>query len=114
MPTSSAASRRRCFCGSAVSSWCCRRTLPPSQAAFVFAGGAVGVLLATARDRRAEGRVQAALALAGAALVALGFYTAGRPSIYRVSSFWTSSPTWFAIRLGILTVSLSVIYVVAA
>jgi uncharacterized membrane protein len=83
-------------------------------AAFVFAGGAVGALLATARDERSERRVQAALALAGAALVALGFYTAGRPSIYRVSSFWTSSPTWFAIRLGILTVSLSVIYVLAA
>jgi succinate dehydrogenase hydrophobic anchor subunit len=43
--------------------------------------------------------------------VLLGFYTAARPSIYAVSSFWTSSPTWFAIRLGILMIALSVIYV---
>jgi uncharacterized membrane protein len=81
---------------------------------FVFAGGAVGALLATARDERSERRVQVALAVAGAALVALGLYTASRPSIYRVSSFWTSSPTWFAIRVGILTVSLAVIYALAA
>jgi hypothetical protein len=58
--------------------------------------------------------LQVALALAGAAVVGLGFYTASRPSIYRVSSFWTSSPTWFAIRLGILTVSLAAIYALAA
>jgi uncharacterized membrane protein len=81
---------------------------------FVFAGGAVGALLASARDERAERRLHAALAVAGAALIALGFYTAGRPSIYRVSSFWTSSPTWFAIRAGILMVSLAVIYALAA
>jgi uncharacterized membrane protein len=83
-------------------------------AGFVFAGGAAGALLATAQDERAERRVHAALALAGAVLVALGFYTAGRPSIYQTSSFWTSSPTWFAIRVGILTVSLPVIYALAA
>jgi uncharacterized membrane protein len=83
-------------------------------AGFVFAGGAVGALLAAARDARAERRVHAALTVAGAALVALGFYTAGRPSIYAASSFWTSSPTWFAIRLGILMIALSVIYGLAA
>ena len=47
-------------------------------AGFVFAGGAVGALLAAARDERA--RASAArcdLAIAGAALIALGFYTAG-------------------------------------
>src|SRR4029079_16986945 len=39
-----------------------------------------------------------------------GFYAAGRPSIYAASSFWTSSPTWFAIRVGILMLALTVIY----
>jgi uncharacterized membrane protein len=79
-------------------------------AGFVFAGGAVGVLLATATDERAERRLQVILGASGAALIALGFYAAGLPSIYRVSSFWTSSPTWFAIRVGILMVAVSAIF----
>jgi len=36
-----------------------------------------------------------------------------RPTIYQHSSFWTSSPTYFAIRLGILTSALAVIYAAA-
>jgi uncharacterized membrane protein len=79
-------------------------------AGFVFAGAAVGALLAPARDDRAERRVNAAIAVAGAALTVLGFYTAARPSIYAASSFWTSSPTWFAIRAGILMLALSCLY----
>jgi len=46
----------------------------------------------------------------GVVLVLLGFYAAGRPSIYASSSFWTSSPTWFAIRLGILMIALTAVY----
>jgi uncharacterized membrane protein len=79
-------------------------------AGFVFAGGAVGALLAATRDQRAERRLHIVLGAFGAVLIAFGFYLAGRPSIYRVASFWTSSPTWFAIRVGILMVALSVIY----
>jgi uncharacterized membrane protein len=79
-------------------------------AGFVFAGGAVGALLAPARDDRAERRVNAAIGVAGAALILLGFYTAARPAIYAASSFWTSSPTWFAIRVGILMLALSWLY----
>jgi len=79
-------------------------------AGFVFAGGAVGALIAAARTPGAERRLHTLLGLAGAALVLLGFYTAGRPSIYASSSFWTSSPTWFAIRLGILMIALTAIY----
>jgi uncharacterized membrane protein len=78
--------------------------------AFVFAGAATGSLLAVARDEAAERRVQGAVLAAGAAVIALGFWTAGRPTIYRSSSFWTSSPTWFAIRVGILMVSLPAFY----
>ena len=79
-------------------------------AGFVFAGGAAGALLATARDERSERRANAAIAVTGAGLIALGFHTAGRPSIYTTASFWTSSPTWFAIRAGILMIALSWIY----
>ncbi len=79
-------------------------------AGFVFAGGAVGALIAAARGERAERRLQVTLGAIGVALVMLGFYTAGLPSIYASSSFWTSSPTWFAIRLGILMIALTAIY----
>jgi uncharacterized membrane protein len=79
-------------------------------AGFVFAGGAVGVLIAAARDARAERRLQVILGSIGVALVAFGFYTASRPSIYASSSFWTSSPTWFAIRLGTLMIALTATY----
>ena len=83
-------------------------------AGFVFAGGAVGVLIEAARGEGSERRLHAILAGAGAALVALGFYTAGRPSLYHASSFWTSSPAWFAIRVGIVMMALSAIYTIAA
>ena len=79
-------------------------------AGFVFAGGAVGALIAAAREERAERRLHAILGALGVTLVVGGFYTAARPSIYASSSFWTSSPTWFAIRLGILMIALTAIY----
>jgi len=84
-------------------------------AGFVFAGGAVGALLATARDPSAERRLHVILAASGAALITVGFMAAARPTIYHASayhatSFWTSSPTWFAIRVGILVVALDAIY----
>jgi uncharacterized membrane protein len=79
---------------------------------FVFAGAAVGVLIANA-GRREETRLHGALACAGAAIVTLGFCTASLPTIYRQSSFWTSSPTYFAIRVGTLTLLLPVVYALA-
>ena len=81
---------------------------------FVFAGAAVGALIAAAADQRSERRLHAALVTLGLALVALGFWAAGRPSIYRASAFWTTSPAWFTIRVGILLIALSVIYAIAA
>ena len=82
-------------------------------AGFVFAGAAVGALIAAAGDEQSERRSQAILAALGAALVALGFYTASRPAIYQASSFWTSSPTWFAIRVGILMLALAALSALA-
>jgi uncharacterized membrane protein len=79
-------------------------------AGFVFAGGALGALIAATRHERDERRLQAIVGATGVALMILGFYTAERSSIYASSSFWTSSPTWFAIRLGILMIALAAIY----
>jgi uncharacterized membrane protein len=76
---------------------------------FVFAGGACGSLLAGVRGA-GERRVHVGLALTGAALVAGGFYASTLPTIYARSSFWTSSPTWFAIRVGVLQLGLAAIF----
>ncbi len=77
---------------------------------FVFAGGAMGVLLAGVGDVRSERRMHLWTIAAGVALVALGFYTASMPPLYRESSFWTSSPTYFAIRLGVMMMTLALLY----
>ena len=79
-------------------------------AGFVFAGGAVGVLLAPVGGAARERTLNAAFAGAGVLLVGLGFYTAGLPSIYHASSFWTSSPTFFAIRVGVMMVAFAALY----
>ena len=82
-------------------------------AGFVFAGAGCGVLLGHGRDERTHRRLLGAFAVVGAAVLVLGFATAARPSIYAQSSFWSSSPTYFAIRIGILMVGLAAIFVVA-
>jgi len=78
-------------------------------AGFVFAGAAVGVLLAAVKDER---RLQASFGVAGAALVAAGFYAATLPSPYRESSFWTSSPAYFAIRIGVVVLAVAALFFV--
>jgi len=79
-------------------------------AGFVFAGAACGSVLAIGQEARGEARLVGGLALAGAVLLALGLFTASRPSIYAVSNFWTSSPTYFAVRVGILMLTLGMLF----
>jgi len=83
-------------------------------AGFVFAGAACGVVLASIDDKRGERRAQFAFAVAGVAIIALGHFLSKRPSIYGQSEFWTSSPTWFAIRVGILMSAVALLGAVAA
>jgi uncharacterized membrane protein len=82
-------------------------------AGFVFAGAACGVLLSGTRGGKAQRKLHVGVALAGFGLFGLGFCTASLPSIYAQSSFWTSSPTYFAIRVGILMVAFSGMYALA-
>jgi uncharacterized membrane protein len=77
---------------------------------FVLAGGAVGSLVVAARGERTKRTLQMSLAASGVALVAAGFYAARLPSIYRSASFWTSSPTWFAIRAGVLLLAVAALF----
>jgi uncharacterized membrane protein len=75
-------------------------------AGFVFAGAVVGVVIDGVRQADRAFRVQMALA-AASILIAVGGYEASfLPSIYTRSEFWTSSPTFFLLRVGVITLLL--------
>jgi uncharacterized membrane protein len=71
-------------------------------AGFVFAGAAAGAILDAIRDARNEVSVNLKLGLAGFAIAAASLAGSFLPSIYPQSSFWTSSPSFFFLRIGIL------------
>jgi len=70
-------------------------------AGFLLGGAIAGELIHAARTRAQELRLQWSLLAAGAAGIGLGYAASLQPSIYPVANFWTSSPTFFFIRLGI-------------
>ena len=72
-------------------------------AGFVLAGGIAGELVFAAQRGSEERRLQAGLFVSGLGAIVLAYGASFRPSIYPVANFWTSSPTFFFIRLGICT-----------
>jgi uncharacterized membrane protein len=79
-------------------------------AAFVFGGAAVGVLLDLARDPVQEKRLNLAFALGGGALALGAFALSSLPSPFAGSYFWTTSPAFFFLRLGILIAAVGAAY----
>jgi uncharacterized membrane protein len=79
-------------------------------AGFLLAGAAAGLCLDAARTERDERRVVLALAIVGPAIAIAGYAASFLPPIYAETSFWTSSPTFFFLRLGILLSALPVAY----
>jgi uncharacterized membrane protein len=79
-------------------------------AGFVFAGAMAGVALERVRSARDEARLNLGFAVAGVALAALSLSLSYLPSIYPKSSFWTSSPAFFFLRVGLLTAVLAPAY----
>jgi uncharacterized membrane protein len=79
---------------------------------FTFAGAAVGVLISKARDRADQQKLFAVIGVAGAILIGFGFFAASRPSIYADASFWTTSPTYFAIRTGAMMTTIAIVYAI--
>lgn len=87
-------------------------------AGFLLAGAIVGELIYAAQDLKTsrprdletsgpqdqERRLHAGLFLAGLGGIVIAYAASFQPSIYPVANFWTSSPTFFFIRLGICTV----------
>jgi uncharacterized membrane protein len=72
-------------------------------AAFVLAGAIVGELVFSARTEARDRALQGRLLGAGLAGIGFAYVASFQPSIYPVANFWTSSPTFFFIRLGICT-----------
>lgn len=81
-------------------------------AGFVFAGGAAGVLLDRVGTGARERVALAGLGAAGIAVLLVGVVTSLRPSIYAQSYFWTSSPTYFAVRVGVVMTALALLFAV--
>jgi uncharacterized membrane protein len=79
-------------------------------AGFLLAGGAVGLWLDASRTDRDERRTILALAGLGPALAIAGYAASFLPAIYPQTNFWTSSPTFFFLRLGVLISALPIAY----
>lgn len=77
-------------------------------AGFLLGGAISGELVSAAQSREKERRLQWGFAAAGAIGAALAYALSFRPSIYANANFWTSSPTFFFMRLGLNTMLLPV------
>jgi uncharacterized membrane protein len=77
---------------------------------FVFAGAMVGVLLGTPRLESEERRFHAWTAAVSLLFAATCYGGSYLPSIYADSQFWTSAPSFFGLRVGIVTGVLSLVY----
>jgi uncharacterized membrane protein len=80
-------------------------TLFPS-AGFVSAGAMAGILIDGLGSAEGAVRRQLGLAVGGALLACLAYGGSFLPSIYTTSDFWTSSPSYFFLRVAIMTVAL--------
>lgn len=77
--------------------------------AFVFAGLALGEILATlAHD--GQRRFHVLCVAGGAALAAAAYQLSFLPTLLPGSTFWTTSPAFFAIRLGVMIAILGALY----
>jgi uncharacterized membrane protein len=78
-------------------------------AGFVFAGAVVGVVIAALASKRMAA-LQVSLALAGSSIALLAYAVSFLPSPYQKSEFWTSSPAFFLLRAGLLTLLIPISY----
>jgi uncharacterized membrane protein len=75
--------------------------------AIIFAGAVAGRALATSSDASRDVRLQARVALSGAALVVAGWIGSFLPAPFSRSSFWTTSLSFFLLRIGAMTLALA-------
>jgi len=77
---------------------------------FVFAGALVGVLLDRPGDEVQERRLHARMGGLSLLFASVCFAGSYLPSVYADSQFWTSAPSFFLLRVGIVTAVLSAAY----
>ena len=80
-------------------------------AGFVFAGAAVGGVIHGVGGTHHRRRLQVILAIAGLSLVWVAHQASLRPSLYPRSEYWTTSLSFFFLRVGLLTLFLPIAYV---
>jgi uncharacterized membrane protein len=79
-------------------------------AAFVFAGALVGLLIDAVRPGPGEARLNSWLAVCGIVVAAASFGLSYLPSPFAGSYFWTTSPAFFFLRLGMMTMAIAAAY----
>jgi uncharacterized membrane protein len=79
-------------------------------AGFVFAGALAGLVLDAVRSPRQEQAANLGFALIGTGVAAAAYALSFRPTWYPQSHFWTTSPAFFFLRLGVMTAALGFAY----
>jgi uncharacterized membrane protein len=77
---------------------------------FLLAGAAIGLWDRREAHQREERRLVFACAIAGPVMALAGYGASLLPAIYADTNFWTSSPTFFFLRLGVLITALPLAY----
>lgn len=79
-------------------------------AGFVFAGAAAGLIVDRVRSAPVERRMNLGFAAAGLAIGVASLGASFLPSPYPESKFWTSSPSFFFLRVGVLVAAIPIAY----
>ena len=79
-------------------------------AAFVFAGALIGLLIGETRTGDEERRLNIWLGIAGSALAVVAYLLSFRPNPFLRSDFWTTSPSFFLMRVGLMTAAIAIAY----
>ncbi len=79
-------------------------------AGFVFAGAAIGVIVDGLRPPERARRLQLTLAIVGALLVSVAHGASSGPPLHSASEYWTTSLSFYFLRIGVLTLLLPLGY----
>jgi uncharacterized membrane protein len=77
---------------------------------FLLLGVVIGMWLDRTRTDADERRVVVWMAFAGPLIAIGGYLSTYLPAIYSGTSFWTGSPTYFFVRLGVLITAIPIAY----
>lgn len=77
---------------------------------FLLLGVAIGLWLDRTRAEDAERRLITGMAIAGPLIAIAGYLSSYLPAVYPDTTFWTGSPTYFFVRLGVLLTAIPIAY----